>query len=273
MRKPFDVASPPGLILAGLILAGLTAAGALLSAAPARAADPLAVPAATADELPPVEPLPPPDADLVGTGLYLRGSAGYGFAADLDAAERRRGFARSRIDTAAAISGGVGLKLNAFFRTDITLDHRFASDLDGRVDCPAPCGAGAPQRRRERGDLAASTAMVNGYFDISEFGPVVPYLGAGLGASYLSLDDRRFRTDAGTRGPIGDADAWNAAYALMAGIAFDVSDNMVVDVGYRFAAFGDLDAPGPRGTGRRGDVDLDGLRAQEVTVGLRYVFK
>lgn len=234
------------------------------------AADPQAAPAAAAvsDELPPVEPLPP-DADPLGAGWYVRASGGYGFAGRVDAREKDRSFARDRIDGAAFALAGVGFKLNGFFRADVTVDRLFDADFTGRYVCAAPCG-GARKVFHDTAQLSATTALVNGYLDF-EAGPIVPYVGAGIGASYLAVDDYRSRGGAG-RGRSADSDGWTAAWALTTGIGIPLGDSLTLDVGYRFAALGDTRLRAPGIGGRRGAVELDGIVSHQVTAGLRYLF-
>jgi len=256
------------------ILSSVLLACVVLGPLSARAADAVLPPEQAEPELPPVEPLPPDEGPAISSeGLYVRASGGWGFAGNLDASEHGRSFAHERIDGAAIALAGAGFKLNSFFRGDITIDHRFGADFSGRYTCPAPCGIGARQAFRDMASLSATTALVNGYLDLGPFGPVTPYVGAGIGASYLSVEDYRFRSvTTGERGRAGDRQDWNAAWALMAGIGFNVTDQIVVDVGYRFAALGDIRLPAPHDSGRRGSIQIDDITDQQVLVGLRYVF-
>lgn len=240
---------------------------------PALAADAALAAAQAEPELPPVEPLPPDEGPVSAEGWYVRASGGWGFAGDVDASEHGRSFAHERIDGAAIALAGAGFKLNGFFRGDITVDHRFGADFSGRYTCQAPCGIGARQTFRDTANLSATTALVNGYLDLGPFGPVTPYVGVGIGASYLSVEDYRFRSvTTGERGRTGDRQDWNAAWALTAGVGFNVTDRIVVDVGYRFAALGDIRMPAPRKSGRRGMVQINDITDQQVLVGVRYMF-
>lgn len=245
-------------------LAGLL----LLLAGSANAADAVPSVDVASDELPPVEPLPP-DEDPLGAGWYVRASGGYGFAADLDARERRRGFASDRLDGAALALAGAGIKLNGFFRADLTVDHLFESDFRGRY-VRAAAGGGTGQVFHDRAQLDATSVLVNGYLDFA-IGPIVPYLGAGIGASYLALDNYRSRSGADF-GRSRDTGGWNAAWALTAGIGVPLGEKLTLDFGYRFASIGDIRLHAPRLAGRGGAVELDDIVGQHVTAGLRYLF-
>ncbi len=81
------------------------------------------------------------------------------------------------------------------------------------------------------------------YFDIPTGSMITPYLGAGAGYGWGTVDGGR------------DRDGF--AYALMAGASVDLTDNVSADVGYRF-----------RNVLSSGDNPME----HQVLVGLRYKF-
>ena len=65
----------------------------------------------------------------------------------------------------------------------------------------------------------------------------------------------------------GSNSQWNFAWAVMAGVGYAVSPNMMMDVGYRYMSFGDVttaDAPGA--------AVLKDIAAHEVRIGVRWSF-
>jgi opacity protein-like surface antigen len=128
-------------------------------------------------------------------------------------------------DSSIAVGGGAGYRFNDNLRTDLRLD--WAGDYN--------IGGGD--------DIAVTTILGNLYFDIPTGTMVTPYLGAGAGYGWGAVD--------------GGSDKDGFAYALMAGIGVDVSENMVLDVGYRFR---DVVASGS-----------DPME-QQILVGLRFGF-
>ena len=118
-----------------------------------------------------------------------------------------------------AIGGGVGYQFNDNLRGDVRADW---------------AGLG--------NDASMSSVLGNLYFDIPTSSMVTPYLGAGVGYGWAE-DDAGRNTD-------------GFAYALTAGAAVDLTDNLAADVGYRF----------------RQIVSGDGAHDHEVLVGLRYKF-
>ena len=104
-------------------------------------------------------------------------------------------------DSALNLSGGVGYQFNDNMRADITAD--WAGDYD-----VAP-GA----------DMSTTTVLGNLYFDWANDSAFTPYVGAGLG--YGWADDA----------PGNDS---GIAYGLAAGVSMGLTDNIDLDVGYKF---------------------------------------
>ena len=88
--------------------------------------------------------------------------------------------------------------------------------------------------------------MVNGYADLGSWYGFTPYVGAGVGFARNTLSgltDTAFNTLAGgsmssSAGYAGDHSKWNFAWALMAGLSFDVTQNLKLDLGYRYLDVG-----------------------------------
>ena len=86
--------------------------------------------------------------------------------------------------------------------------------------------------------------MANGYVDLGTYVGLTPYVGGGLGYTYVdwgSLGDTRAlrrrrpaRQRWSARPSTRATQSWRFTYALMAGLAYDVSQNMKLDLGYRY---------------------------------------
>lgn len=59
---------------------------------------------------------------------------------------------------------------------------------------------------------------------------VTPYLGAGIGGAYASIQPRATGT------PLVDDDSWGFAYQVMAGLSVPLMNNVTMRVGYRYLA-------------------------------------
>ena len=115
--------------------------------------------------------------------------------------------------------------------------------------------------------VSASTFLFNGYLDLGTWYRATPYIGAGAGAARMRISDY-----ASTAMPPFSGDGantkWNFAYAGMAGIAYAISPNTMIDVGYRYINFGDVTTGGDA----FGSMTVKQIAAHEVRVGLRWSF-
>jgi opacity protein-like surface antigen len=233
----------------------------------------IAMPAAmAADIAPPVyEPVPVPPA--VG-GWYLRGDIGYKIYgepdADWDDSIAGVDFDDTDLDDTGVVGVGFGYKFNNWLRADVTLDYEWPSDFEGTSPCPAPCNGGPAGVNVEVGELSAITTLANVYLDLGNYGGFSPYVGAGIGAAFLMMDDIESHNADGSTIDWGDGDDWNFAWALMAGMAYSFTPNMAVDVGYRYLNLGEVSSDTIDFGAGDGDFTYDNIDAHEIRVGLRY---
>ncbi len=237
-----------------------------------------------------VAPLYPQDpAPMVefGSGWYLRG--------DLDFNELRMETPYGGITSPLmGASIGPGYQFNNYFRADatyngleaLTKSQTFAlAGTGAATSIPAPSGLfpkGCPVAADPSipgnvfttsctanpwEKLQASAYLLNFYVDLGNWSGFTPYVGAGLGASYLltsSNIDYKFMNGVaygtgghnnycGFQGGVGGLPCYylgypndrgpggstiNFAYALMAGVAIDVAPHVKLDIGYRFINLG-----------------------------------
>ena len=129
-------------------------------------------------------------------------------------------------DNAFVGGGGIGYQYNDMFRTDLTVD--WAGDYE--------IAPGA--------EISTTTILGNAYLDFANDTMFTPYVGAGVGYGWVN--------GSGTA-----ADKDGLALGLRAGVAVDLTNNLAVDVGYRFR-----------------DIMTSGADTMEhqATVGLRVKF-
>ncbi len=143
---------------------------------------------------------------------------------------------------------GLGYAFQNGFRLEGELSHRY-NDYDEGVLLD--------------GNIHAWAAMLNGYYDFNRGGGVEPYLGLGVGAARL--------VNSLNAGLIVSQDQDTVlAYQGMAGVAFNVTPQLAIDVGYRYFVADDADFDADTFLGPATlDADYD---HQAVTLGLRYQF-
>jgi opacity protein-like surface antigen len=234
----------------------------------------------------PVQPAPDPVVSQ-SSGWYLRGDVGYAFT-DLRGANYFQGsnsnmhdFDSASLDDNVTLGGGVGYQINNYLRTDVTLDYLFKSDFKGstRGDCGG-CGpdfTSVPATSHDIASLTAYSLLANAYVDLGTYGIFTPYVGGGLGGTYVKWDKLK-NTSCSDANP-GSCDetvthngrgSWRFTYALMAGTSIDLSCNLKADVGYRFRHIegGDM-----FGYNENGGPGYDkGLNLHEARIGARYTF-
>jgi outer membrane immunogenic protein len=138
-------------------------------------------------------------------------------------------------DTGYSISGTGGFAFNNGLRLEGELTYKQAD-----TDKVTVFGFSGPVNS----DIAALGFLANIYYDFKNSSPVTPYIGGGIGFATLYLSQ-------GTDNTGGwfwsEDDDTVFAYQLAAGVAFDVSKNVAIDLGYRYFGtsdpqFGQLDA-------------------------------
>lgn len=224
----------------------------------------LARSAGAADLLPPPPALePPPPAAYEFNGWYLRGDAGLGVNATKPSlavspdplagggysAAATNDFYNPTISSSGIFDIGFGYQFNSWFRGDITEEYRGGSHFQ-TLEVLNDSGATPNIQYADfyRGDLSSWVTMFNGYADLGTWYGVTPYVGGGLGFAYNKLSgftDSGYASDASTGGipvPAGgyssDGGKWNFAWGLMAGLSFDVTQNLKLDLGYRYLDYG-----------------------------------
>lgn len=227
--------------------------------------------ATAADRPHPLLPPAPVIEDDTTSGWYLRGDIGYVIPkrpeADFAAGAITGSLVREGMGDTAVAGIGVGYRFSDSFRTDLTVDHRFAARFRGDSAEPALAGGSL----MDKGAFQSSTLMVNGYVDVGTVGGFTPYLGAGVGVARNRLSDVG-RTSVDAAGLIatdrlaGDTD-FSVAWALMAGVGLELSSSLTLDLGYRYISLGDVKTRHYRaGLG----TDIESIGAHEVRVGVLY---
>ncbi|HRK25019.1 MAG TPA: outer membrane beta-barrel protein [Beijerinckiaceae bacterium] len=257
----------------------------------------LVTPAAAADLMPPpmVAPAPPPMIDAGISGLYLRGDVGVGklnhdgFHQPEVAAAPGGHWLRTSLGDTALMGVGVGYQVNSFLRFDVTGEYRTAASLSG-VDgynffctfaggsCPA---IGTTIRRNNfwSGKMSSFVVLANAYADLGTWNGLTPFIGAGVGGAY----NRIFGvtdfdpSDLGGGGYATDRSKWNFAWALHAGLAYDVTSNVKVELAYRYlnlgnVATGGLNCLSPTGAVcGYGPLTVKSVSSSDVKLGVRWL--
>ncbi len=237
--------------------------------------------------------------DAIGHGWYMRGDLSYNAGMDSGKPSLRKfdgtNYSNANFDTVrfakeATGSAGLGYQFNDWLRADFTGDY-FTSGLSGSSTSANPCSgaaAGTTCLDEYKGRFQAIGLMANGYVDLGTISGFTPYVGGGLGTyqvSWNKFTDKMTcvngagtcaNTSMGTFSSTSDGN-WRFAYALMAGVAFDISPQTKIDLSYRYSRIGAGDVLKFSGdeasSGATGVKASDnGISRHELRLGLRVNF-
>jgi opacity protein-like surface antigen len=152
-------------------------------------------------------------------------------------------------DSSTSYDIGIGYRFNNWFRADVTGQYRGAANFNGSQFQVVGAGAlGTSGVDNYTASKSEWVAMVNGYVDLGTWWCMTPFVGAGVGASRNTIsgfrDDGIFNDTAVV--PVqaisstfaGDASKWNFAWALHAGVAYNVTRNVTIELAYTYMNLG-----------------------------------
>ena len=109
------------------------------------------------------------------------------------------------------------------------------------------------------GKTRATAFLVNGCYDFTNKTPFTPYVTAGLGCAKIEVKDLNFK---GSARPATSDDEWEFAYQAGAGVEYAVTEQIALDLKYRFFAMSDPEF----------DHTKAEFRSQNLYFGLRFNF-
>jgi opacity protein-like surface antigen len=115
-----------------------------------------------------------------------------------------------------------------------------------------------------------NSVMFNALYDVNIKGlPITPYVGAGLGATWIIWGDN-FRATRQNPPVIYDADSWRGGWQGIVGASYAISPKMAVALDYRYhGSFGDYKFPGSV-AGK--EINQFSQQTQSVFASFRYSF-
>ncbi|MGE0845332.1 MAG: outer membrane protein [Flavobacteriaceae bacterium] len=229
---------------------------------------------AQAADLPPIVPPPAVEQPVeIGSAWYLRGDVSYDFygTPSLYQGSPYVPLVNEAIDDTWNIGLGFGYQFNAWFRGDLTAEYRGKVNIYSESQCGACAG-----NTQHNVDITSWVFMANAYVDFGTWASITPYVGAGFGAAYhrasVFQNNGAVIPPSGITSLSGNSE-WEFVWAVMAGVSYDISQNMKLDIGYRYMDLGKVSS----GTltnccSTAPAIIYDDLRSHEVRVGLRYLF-
>ena len=221
---------------------------------------------------------PPPMIESFASGWYLRGDVGIGQIGGYKTEYIQNpghvtGFAfdHTSIANSFFIGAGVGYEWNSWLRTDFTAEYRAKSRVYafGRytTGCLTVCVD------TYEGNLKSWVFLGNAYVDLGTWNSFTPFVGAGIGAAHNTLADF---TDFNPLGGLGigrNPSEWHLAWALHAGVAYNISKSFKIELAYRYLNFGSItDTIDCIGGCFADSYKFSNLYSHDIKLGLRWSF-
>ncbi|WP_375458645.1 outer membrane protein [uncultured Enterovirga sp.] len=245
--------------------------------------------ARSADLLPPPPPMPAVESisEDFGGGWYLRGDVGvskYEGSKFKNPEFPTSVYFGEDFGSGSFAGGGVGYQFNSWFRADITGEYRFSTGIKVRDRDVFFDGFGnlIISNEKSKGDYSAGVFLANAYIDLGTWHGITPFIGGGVGYAYHWLNNFETSTlnvyanpafGVGVSGgTFRDKDKGDFAWALHAGLSYDVTQNVKLELAYRYLNFGSI---------RTGVIDclcgqvyqglkIKDLESHDVKLGMRW---
>jgi opacity protein-like surface antigen len=212
------------------------------------------------------------------SGWYLRGDVGVGMIGNANLQFLQNplnasnfAFHNAALGDTTFFNAGVGYEFNNWLRFDVTGEYRTKSALNAFGSYTL---GGATFIDTYQGFLKSTVFLANGYFDLVTWNCLTPFVGAGVGVAYNTLNDF---VDVGipTAGSgVGrNSSTFNFAWALHAGVSYAVTQNFSVELAYRYLNYGSVtDTIDCAGGCNPDSYKLKSLSSNDLMLGVRWRF-
>jgi opacity protein-like surface antigen len=214
--------------------------------------------------------VPPPPSDR---GIYIKGYIGQANPSvggmTNEFYEIRGISARDHEIKSSVLYGlGVGWQARHWLRFDLTGEYRgdalfLGSDIST-----------FPGTNQYTADMKTWLGLTNAYIDMGNWCGFTPYIGAGIGFASISVEgmkDINVPQDGAAFG--SDHTSTNFAWALHAGVSYDVTPQTVIDLAYRYSDLGSAQSGAVYtydGQFAHSGVHIKDVTSNDLLFGVRY---
>ncbi len=192
---------------------------------------------------PPPAYIPPPPPQPCCDNWYLRGYVGLGLNGtpnleyQPNAANVGNGFQfqTNTIDDTPFLGLGFGYNVNNWLRLEASGEYRSKTRMYAFGNYP---NNGLDTYE---GYLKSWVFLANAFVDLGTWDCFTPFVGAGIGVAYTTLSDfSDINPPTGSFGFGRNPSEWNLAWALYAGVSYEVTQNFHIDLTYRYLNYGSI---------------------------------
>jgi opacity protein-like surface antigen len=238
---------------------------------------------ATAADMP-MPPAPMPVVEEFG-GWYLRGDIGISSQRVKRLESPAPGFDTAPVvtkgfDSAGIYDLGIGYKFNNWLRVDVTGEYRAAATFNATQTFTCAVGAGCPNgigSDQYIGNKSEWLFLANAYLDLGTWNSITPFIGAGVGFDRLTIGNfTDFSVVNGALGVSGDSSKWNFAWALYAGLGYQITPNCTFELSYRYLNLGngstkDLVSAFDGSNSVVNPIQFKNVYSNDIRIGLRWM--
>ena len=219
---------------------------------------------------------PPPMIETISEGWYLRGDIGVGInnrykldylrnpANSLDFA-----FVNQSFGDTVFVGGGAGYEFNNWLRFDATVEYRANSRVYAFGQYTYNGGTFLDTYE---GNLSSWVFLANAYADLGTWNCFTPFVGFGFGGARTTLSDfSDINPSLAGYGLGRNPSEWHFAYALHAGVAYNVTKSFKVELAYRYLDYGSItDTVDCANTCNPDSFKFGSLSSHDIKLGLRW---
>jgi opacity protein-like surface antigen len=213
-------------------------------------------------------------------GWYLRGQVGVGMnnaEYELSTSPLPPGarYVSQSISDSYFVGLGVGYNWNSWLRFEGTVDYRARTQLSALGRFP---GGPAVFLDQLDGYMKSWVFLANAFVDLGTWNCFTPFVGAGIGMAWHQMVDFKDVTPltpglgSSAFGVGRDESKWSFAWALYAGVAYNVTKSFKIDFTYRYMDLGSareiINCAGP--CGQTFTHDFKNLSSHDFMVGFRW---
>lgn len=188
------------------------------------------------------QPVAPP----VASGWYLRGDVGVGMIGHTSVdylpnalnPPNNFTFSDESMGDTSIFGAGVGYAVNNWLRFDVTGEYRGKTDMNAFGTYTFGGGTFGDSYHAF---VSSAVFLANAYVDLGTWWCLTPFVGVGVGGAYNMLSDftdNGIGTSGTGVGP--DVGKWNLAWAVHAGVAYNVTQNFQIELSYRYLNYGSV---------------------------------